>query len=74
MVEQDRRLDERILHALELALEQGELDIAESLHSALVLSLTRFGGPGAVEKREIPAGLDLAFERLELLRHGGRAA
>ncbi len=73
-MENDRRLGDRILHALELALEQGELEIAEHLASALELSLTRFGGPNAVEKRPAPAGLDAAFERLKALRKAARAA
>jgi len=72
-VDNDRRLGDRILHALDLALEQEELDIAEQLASALELSLTRYGGPIAQEKRIPPDGLDAAFARLEALRHRVRA-
>lgn len=67
-MENDRRLGDRILHALDLALEQHDLDVAEHLALALELTLTRFGGPDAVEKRPPPAALDSAFERLTALR------
>jgi len=70
----NRRLGDRILSALELSLEQNELEIAECLARALELSLTRFGGPGVVEKRDAPEGLDAAFARLEALRRGENAA
>jgi len=46
------RLSDRIAHALELALDQGELATADLLGRALEMSLTRFGGPEAMERRE----------------------
>lgn len=67
-MENDRRLGDRILFALQKALDQRELEVAELLANALTITLTRFGGPGAVEKRPEPAGLDEAFDRLDSLR------
>ncbi|MBP2230601.1 hypothetical protein J2847_003906 [Azospirillum agricola] len=64
----ERRLGDRILSALELALDQQHLDVAEHLARALEGTLTRFGGPSAVEHRQLPAGMVTAFERLEALR------
>lgn len=46
------RLCDRIANALRLALEQGDLATADLLGRALEMSLTRFGGPEAVERRE----------------------
>ncbi len=64
----ERRLGDRILAALELALEQKHLDVAEHLTRALEETLTRFGGPDAVDHRELSAGMLQAFDRLEALR------
>ncbi|PWC33788.1 hypothetical protein [Azospirillum sp. TSO35-2] len=64
----ERRLGDRILAALELALEQKHLEVAEHLARALEETLTRFGGPDAVDHRELSAGMVQAFERLESLR------
>ncbi|CAO3354244.1 hypothetical protein [Azospirillum melinis] len=64
----DRRLGDRILAALELALEQEHLDVAEHLARALEETLTRFGGPDAVDHRELSAGMLQAFDRLDGLR------
>lgn len=73
-MELDRRLGERILQALEMALDQQELEIAEHLATALELSLTRFGGPGAIDKRLMPPGLEPAFQRLKALRKAAPTA
>ncbi len=70
----DRRLGDRILHALELAVEQEELEIAESLARALELTLTRFGGPNRIDKRAAPEGLDETYARLEALRRSRQPA
>lgn len=64
----DRRLGDRILAALELAIDQQELEIAEQLWRALELALSRYGGPDAVEKREPPLRLDEQLDRLLALR------
>ncbi len=68
MISNDRRLGDRILAALEMALEQKHLEVAEHLASALEETLTRFGGPDAVDHRQVSAGLLLAFDRLDELR------
>lgn len=70
----DRRLGDRILAALHLALDQQALEVAEHLALALELTLTRFGGPVAVEKRDVPEGLGDAFARLDALRRSTQAA
>ncbi len=67
----DRRLGDRILAALELAIDQQELEIAEQLWHALELALSRYGGPLAVEKRDPPPLLDAVLDRLLALRQAG---
>ena len=71
----ERRLGDRVLHALELALDQQDLDVSELLGKALETALTRFGGKDAVEHRPVPEPFLAAFDRLDRLRHaklGGR--
>ncbi|HEY0832920.1 MAG TPA: hypothetical protein VGE72_03330 [Azospirillum sp.] len=65
----ERRLGDRILYALELALEQRDLDTCDLLAKALEVTLTRFGGPGAVDKRDVPERMLAAFDALDRLRH-----
>jgi len=65
----ERRLGDRILYALELALEQKDLDVSELLAKALEATLTRFGGPDAVDKRDLPERMLAAFDALDRLRH-----
>ncbi|WP_207458539.1 hypothetical protein [Azospirillum sp. SYSU D00513] len=67
---EERRLGDRILHALNLALEQKDLDVAEHLARALESALTRFGGEGAVENRDLSDSMVLAFRQLDDLRRG----
>ena len=64
----DRRLGDRILAALDLAIDQQELEIAEQLWRALELALSRYGGPDAFEKRDPPSRLDAVLDRLLTLR------
>jgi hypothetical protein len=64
----ERRLGDRVLWALELALDQEDLEVAEPLERAFEAAMTRFGGPDAVENRDIPAGMARAYERLDDLR------
>jgi|GEM_PF-1739750 len=64
----DRRLGDRILFALELALEPSDVKVAEVLCSALELTMTRFGGKLAMDRREIPAEMLEAMDRLAHLR------
>jgi len=52
MTELEFRLSDRIAHALDLALDQEDLATADLLGRALEMSLTRFGGPDAMERRE----------------------
>lgn len=53
--EQQKRLSDHIVSALELAVEQEDADVAELLCSALELSVTRqAGGSGFVERRSFP--------------------
>lgn len=69
MAMQFKRLSDRILYALQLALEQKDLKIAEILNKALEDSLTRkAGGKGFVERREFTAEYDAAMQKLKELR------
>ena len=68
MITDERRLGDRILSALDLALDQGHLDVAEYLARALEETLTRFGGPDAVDHRDLSSGMVQAFEKLDILR------
>ena len=72
MVADERRLGDRILAALNLALDQDDLDVAEPLERAFEASMTRFGGPDAIELRDIPEGMERAYERLDALRQRRR--
>jgi hypothetical protein len=68
----DIRLGDRILSALELALDQGDLKISELLASALDLTLTRNITPeGYVERRDYPPELEKAMIHLDELRRIG---
>lgn len=59
------RLSDRILFALQLAIEQEDLQIAEELCSALDLSMTRNTGGGEfIERRNYPKEIENAMERL----------
>ncbi len=72
MLADERRLGDRILTALHLALDQGNLEVAELLERAFESAMTSFGGPGATELRDVPAGMTRAYERLDELRHQRR--
>ena len=63
------RLSDRILSALDLALEQKDLKIAEALTRALELSMTRNSGGGEfIERRDYPPEIERAMDRLFDLR------
>lgn len=63
------RLSDRILSALELALEQEDLKIAEMLTKTLEMSMTRNAGGGEfVERRDYPSEIERAMERLSALQ------
>lgn len=57
------RLSDRILSALELALEQKDLKISETLTRALELSMTRNTGGGEfVERRDYPPEIERVMD------------
>jgi hypothetical protein len=59
------RLSDRILFALELALQQDDTRVAETLSKALEMSMTRNTGVGAfVERRDYPVEIEDALDRL----------
>lgn len=58
------RLSDKILEALELCLEQEDMEVAEQLVNALELSMTRAaGGKTYIERREYPERVDAALTR-----------
>ena len=64
-----KRLGDRILYALELASEQEDLDVAETLNNALELSLTRnAGGRDFLERRDYPLDVEVALSKLRTLK------
>ena len=63
------RLSDRILSALELALDQKDLKISEFLVRALEMSMTRNTGGGEfVERRDYPPEIEKAMDKLYDLR------
>lgn len=63
------RLSDRILFALDLALEQEDLEIAEILNRAMELSMTRHTGGGEfVERRDYPSAVETTLENLRTLK------
>jgi hypothetical protein len=63
------RLSDRILSALELALEQDDLKIAELLTRAMDVAMTRNSGGGEfVERRDYPPEIERAMDKLNALR------
>lgn len=69
------RLSDRILSALELALEQGDVKIAEYLTSAMELSMTRNTGGGEfIERRDYPPEIEKAMDKLQELKKKNKVA
>jgi len=69
MTMEPKRLSDRILFALQLALEQGDMPICEHLRLALEESLTRnAGGKDFTERREFAKECSDAFQKLSDLR------
>lgn len=63
------RLSDRILFALELALDQGDVAIADMLARALEMAMTRNTGGGEfVERRDYPPSMEAAMARLASLK------
>ena len=66
---QATRLSDRILYALELALDQNDVSISETLTRALEMSMTRNTGGGEfIERRDYPAVMEAAMKKLNELR------
>lgn len=67
------RLSDRIMDALELALEQEDVQVADLLNQAMELSMTRSsGGDEFIERRNYSDEVDDMMYRLMILkgRHG----
>jgi hypothetical protein len=63
------RLSDRILSALELALKQEDVKIAEVLTRALEMAMTRNTGGGEfVERRDYPPAMEEAMNKLQALK------
>ncbi len=63
------RLSDRILFALELALEQKDLELSEALLNALELAMTRNTGGGEfIERRDYPKEIETAIAQLRSLK------
>lgn len=63
------RLSDRILFAVELALEQQDLELSEALNKALELSMTRNTGGGEfIERRDYPKEIEIAIAQLRELK------
>ncbi|MCB9974263.1 MAG: hypothetical protein H6856_01375 [Rhodospirillales bacterium] len=74
MDRQQIRLSDRILSALELALEQEDVKISELLTRALEQAMTRNTGGGEfVERRDYPPEIEQAMNRLYELRDKEKA-
>jgi len=63
------RLSDRITFALELAIAQQDLELAEILNRSLEMSLTRNSGGGEfVERREYPKEIEKMLDALRKLK------
>ena len=61
----DQRLSDRILYAMELALMQKDLEIADTLKRALEQAMTRNTGGGMfIERRDYPEYIQNALDEL----------
>lgn len=64
-----KRLSDRILFALELAVEQGDLGIADALVSAMEQAATRAtGGKDFIERRELAPEYDAVLSQYDELK------
>lgn len=62
------RISDVILDAFDEACDQQNLEVAEALHKALELVMTRRAGSQNVEKRAVPVKVLDSYERLDALR------
>lgn len=68
-MDKDQRLSDRIVFALELAVNQGDYKTGEILARALELSMTRMAGGGDfTERREYPEHVESLMNQLDDLR------
>lgn len=66
------RLSDRILFALELALEQQDIELSEALNNALEMAMTRNTGGGEfIERRDYPREIETALAQLRNLKRKG---
>lgn len=64
-----KRLSDRILFALELAVEQGDIQIADDLVSAMEKSITRAtGGSNFQERRELAPEYDAVLSQYDEMK------
>jgi hypothetical protein len=64
-----KRLSDRILFALELAVEQGDLDISDALVGAMEKAATRAtGGKSFTERRELAPEYDAVLSQYDELK------
>lgn len=64
-----KRLSDRILFALELAVEQNDLSISQDLVTAMEKSITRAsGGKNFQERRELAPEYDTVLDQYDALR------
>lgn len=69
------RLSDRILSALQLALEQEDVKIADLLTKAMEQSMTRNTGGGEfIERRDYPPAMEEAMDKLYELRDKEKSA
>ncbi|HNQ92646.1 MAG TPA: hypothetical protein PKI93_06915 [Alphaproteobacteria bacterium] len=64
------RLSDRIFYALQLAIEQKDAQVADTLVNALELSMTRNSGGGEfVERRDYPPEVESVLKKLRALKN-----
>lgn len=63
------RVSDRILFALEMSLEQKDVELSESLAKALELAMTRNTGGGEfIERRDYPDEINDALDKLAAIK------
>lgn len=63
------RLSDRILFALEMALDQEDVELADALAKTLELAMTRNTGGGEfIERRDYPPAMEAALDKLDEIK------
>lgn len=62
------RISDVIVDAFDEACDQENLEVAEMLHKALELVMTRRAGKQNIEKRAVPIKVLNSYDRIEALR------